>query len=365
MQENIIPWLGFSTSQVIGPKTFQKLINQFPSLQEAWDADYAELKEAGLSQKALEKFFYFKKTFQPNKLFNFINSNKIELIKITDQEYPFLLKQISNPPFLLYLKGNKQILNSKLNLAIVGTRKITKYGLRVAQEIIPNLTSNNIQIVSGLALGIDTQAHIATLNSNGKTIAVLGSGLDNIYPRTNTFLSQKIIEQGGAVISEFPIGSPVYKTNFPQRNRIISGLSFGTLVIEAGERSGALITAFNALEQNREVFAVPGEIFYPQSAGPLKLINLGAKIVRSANDILENFDLKNNNTQHPNQIIPANQKEALIIKILRENQPLSADKIIEKLGLNTAEINMLLSSMEISEKVVNIGNNQYQLNTQV
>lgn len=212
---------------------------------------------------------------------------KIEEISIESKEYPEQLREIYDAPLKLYVLGNKEILN-QTGVAIVGSRNATEYGKRVALQFSKDLSKNGINIISGLALGIDTCAHIGTLHSDniGKTIAVLGSGLDEIYPKQNISLARKIIQIGGCLISEYPLGTKPEKIHFPQRNRIISGLSKGVLVVAASEKSGSLITADFALEQGREVFAVPGNISNFTSVGTNNLIKQGAKLATSFEDIL-------------------------------------------------------------------------------
>ena len=217
-----------------------------------------------------------------------LSAMKIEEISIEDESYPKQLKNIYNPPLKLYVLGNKEILKQK-GVAIVGSRKATEYGKKVALQVSVKLSESGINIISGLALGIDTCAHLGAIQEKckGKTIAVLGGGLDEIYPRQNIMLAKQIIKSGGCIVSEYPIGTKPERLNFPQRNRIISGLSKGVLVVEASEKSGALITADYALEQGREVFAVPGNILSYTSIGTNNLIKQGAKLVTNYIDILE------------------------------------------------------------------------------
>lgn len=213
---------------------------------------------------------------------------KIEEISIESESYPKLLKNIYDAPLKLYTLGNIEILN-QIGIAIVGSRKATEYGKKVAIKMSKELSEHGINIISGLALGIDTYAHKGNIlaDSSGKTIAVLGSGLDEIYPKQNIGLARNIVQSGGCIISEYPVGTKPEKKNFPQRNRIISGLSSGVLVVEASKKSGALITADFALEQGKDVFAVPGNITSLMSEGCNMLIRDGAKIIRSSGDILE------------------------------------------------------------------------------
>lgn len=211
--------------------------------------------------------------------------NKIEKITINDKCYPNQLKHIYDAPKVLYVKGNKEILKNA-GIAIVGCRDNTKYGELIAKNFGYYLSKNNINVISGLAKGIDSFAHIGAIYAKGRTIAVLGNAIDTIYPKENITIAKKILEYGGAIISEYPIGSTIEKINFPQRNRIISGLSKGVVIVEAKEKSGALITADFALEQGREVFAVPGNINSKQSVGTNKLIKEGANPIMNYRDIL-------------------------------------------------------------------------------
>ena len=214
---------------------------------------------------------------------------KIEEIKIESKLYPEQLRSIYNPPKKLYFLGKHKELLKQNGIAIVGSRKATEYGKKVAMKLSKELSKYGINIISGLALGIDTYAHLGTLQREciGRTIAVLGSGLDQIYPKQNIELAKQILKQGGCIISEYPLGTKLEKQNFPERNRIISGLSKGVIIVEAGEKSGALITADCALEQGREVFAVPGNIFSAISVGSNNLIKQGAKMVTDYMEVIE------------------------------------------------------------------------------
>lgn len=218
-----------------------------------------------------------------------MEKNKIDIITIKDKEYPNILKEIEDFPLMLYIKGNKNILNNK-NIAIIGCRECTEYGRKAAVYFSYNLAKENITIVSGLAKGIDTYSHIGALKAGGKTIAVLGNGLDIIYPKQNEKIYEKIVKFGGAIITEYPLGTKPEKNNFPERNRIISGMSKGVLIIEAKEKSGTIITADFALDQGRDVFAVPGNINSVNSVGTNKLIKEGAMPVTNFRDVLENFN---------------------------------------------------------------------------
>ena len=285
---------------------------------------------------------------------------EIRTIDIQDKEYPRLLKEIKNPPKVLYIKG--EILSDDSCFAIVGTRRCSLYGKQAALEFASDLSEAGLTIVSGLAPGIDTFCHQATLERNGRTIAVLGTGLDekSIYPQSNLKLAEKIIEKGGAVLSEYPPGTRGAKFTFPQRNRIISGLSLGVLVIEAKERSGALITAEYASKQNRKVFALPGPIYSSTSRGSNFLIKEGAKLAASANDILRELNLPAGRQVFQKKIMAGTEEEIIILNILKEGA-LDVDGLIEKTNLPAAKISGILSVLEIKGKIRNLRGNTYSL----
>jgi len=271
----------------IGPISFKKIINYFHSLDIAWKADINEFHKAGLTQSVIEKIRKERLKINPDYEMEKLEKENINIMTIQDDSYPKLLKEIYDPPAMLYVKGSFKP-NDELSLGIVGTRNISEYGKQITPIITSQLTKAGITIISGLARGVDSLAHQIALDNKGRTIAVLGSGIDSksIYPAVNKYLAEKISENG-AVISEFPINTKPLPQNFPQRNRIISGLSLGILVIEASQKSGSMITARNALEQNRDVFAIPGHILSENSLGPNNLIKMGAKLVTKTSDILE------------------------------------------------------------------------------
>jgi len=275
----------------IGPIAFKKMLAHFNSMEEAWSAGVNEFKQAGLDNSLIEHIKKQRPQINPDWQIERLAKENIDLIAISDKNYPKLLKEIYAPPALLYIRGKFEP-NDEFSLGVVGARKLSLYGQQITPLITADLANAGLTIISGLAKGIDALAHQATLEANGRTIAVLGSGLDktSIYPSTNRLLAEKISQQG-AVISEFPIGAQPLPQHFPQRNRIISGLSLGVLVIEATEKSGALITARDALEQNRDIFAVPGSILAKNSLGPNNLIKMGAKLVSQADDILNELNL--------------------------------------------------------------------------
>ena len=323
-----------------------------------------KLKESykGLEEKIAEEFIAARLKINPDELMEKIHRQDIKLITCEDKNYPKLLAQIYDPPPLLYYRGQLELAD-EFALAVVGSRKYTSYGRQAIERLVKNLANNNLTIISGLALGIDALAHEAALAAQGRTIAVLGSGLDreNIYPSQNRYLADKIIASGGAILSEFPLGALPLKHHFPQRNRLISGLSLAVLIIEAGEKSGSLITASHALEQNREVFALPGSIFSPYSVGTNRLIKLGARLVTDANDIIEALNLTQVASFINNKkIIPESVEEEKILKVL-DFEPRHVNELIRLTKLDTSIINSTLVVMEMKGLVKNLGNMQYVL----
>jgi len=293
-------------------------------------------------------------------------TKEIKTISIEDKEYPKLLREIKDRPEVLYYRGDlsctfsEKVQDIENCFAIVGTRMCSSYGKQIALEIAGDLAEAGLTIVSGLAPGIDTFCHQATIERNKRTIAVLGTGLDekSIYPQSNLKLAEKILETGGALISEYPSGTPGSKFTFPNRNRIISGLSLGVLVIEAKEKSGALITAKWARKQKRRVFAIPGPIHSLNSKGCHYLIKHGAKLVENANDILKELNLPSIMKSEP--IGGGNEEENLILKTLLE-ESLYIDKIIERTNLPAQKVISILAILEIKDKVRNLGGNVYAL----
>lgn len=287
-----------------------------------------------------------------------------DIIKISpnDKAYPRLLKQISDPPEQLYCRGNLKLLNT-FCFAVVGTRKITNYGKEATNHIIAGLAGSGMTIVSGLAIGVDATAHQAALNYSLPTIAVLGSTVDNsgISPQSNYNLAKEILRKNGLIISEYGKKSFIGKSNFAIRDRIISGLCKGVLIVEGAEKSGSLITAKSALDQNRDVFALPGNIFSQVSVGTNGLIKNGAKMVTSAQDILEEYDKNPKlNLELRNDISTKDPVEKKILDILDELGELTADTIIKESGLETSSVLVTLSILEIKNRIKNLGNGKFR-----
>lgn len=357
-------WLGFSAFPGIGPLRFKLLLDYFKSAEKAWKASEKELINIGLGEKLTKKFTAFRSTFSLAKYLEEIKKKEIHVITLKDKEYPELLAQIPDPPFLLYVRGDIGIFHDKDRpcqgaVAVVGTRRITSYGEQVTRKITAGLVDGGVTVVSGMAYGVDAVAHETAIACGGKTIAVLGCGVDIIHPRVNSTIYWKIIKGAGLVISEFPVGRFAEKGLFPARNRIISGLSLGVVVTEGASDSGALITARMALEQGREVFAVPGPITSSLSQGPTILLKAGAKLVTEARDILEELKLSNyqinklSNNQINEKMGKLSVDELKIIEILK-SESLHFDEIVRKTGVPAEKLGGLLTMMEMKRYVKNI-----------
>lgn len=355
-------WLALNNIDGLGPSHHQRLLKYFrDDVERAWNSTRRDLEQLGFGEKVIQNFLQAQKNLDIKTRMDAVGKLGVKLLPISSPEYPTLLKQIHDPPPLLYMLGEIQK-PDELALAVVGSRKMTSYGREVTQNLTQDLVAHGLTIVSGLALGVDACAHQAALEAGGRTIAVLGSGIDLIQPTTNIGIAQNIVREGkGAVISEFPLGTQAAQFTFPRRNRIISGLSLGVLVTEAAERSGALITVGQALEQGRDVFAVPGSIFNILSVGPHNLIKQGAKLVNSVEDILEEIQLESRvKQQSAREIIAESPEEEKIIKVLG-NDELHVDKIVQRSDLQTSVVTATLTMMEMKGKVKNLGNQRYRI----
>lgn len=332
----------------------------FGNLEQAWKATEGNLRQAGLDSKTTEAFLSLKSKINPDSEMERLERYQIMALNSEDPRYPQRLREIYDYPPILYFRGNP-LTQDEPCLAVVGTRRPTVYGRQVAEEMVRDLAQCKVTIVSGLARGIDSIAHRSALDVQGKTVAVLASGLDNIYPPENTRLARAIMEQG-TLISEYPLGIRPKPEHFPMRNRIMSGLSLGVLVIEAGQKSGALITALQALEQNREVFAIPGSILSATSRGTNELIQQGAKLVCNFNDILEELNLAAAAPQQLSikEFIASNESENTILKQLCA-EPMHIDEICRRSGLSMAEVGSTLAMLELKGAARQIGNMNYTL----
>jgi DNA processing protein len=358
--EELKYFLALSQLPGFGPVKFEKIFSIFPSLTEVWQASLPELMSCGLTEEEAQMIVTKKFASDPETELIKMEQAGICAVTIKDSNYPPLLKEIYGAPPILYYRGDINCLK-KSNLAVVGSRKHTAYGKMAVEKIIPPIAQCGITIVSGLALGIDALAHQTTLDAKGITVAVLGSDLswENIGPKTNFHLAEKILETGGCLLSDNPLGTPPNKTTFPQRNRIVSGLSRGVLVIEATDKSGSLITAGYALEQNRDVFAVPGNIFSPYSEGTNNLIKKGAKLTASAEDIIGELACQMSiNLDKKSQLAGLSDEEKIIIENL-SCEPVHLDKLAEIINIRINVLNSKLMIMELNGLVRNIGNGKY------
>lgn len=355
-------YLAFSAFPGVGPVRFSLLLSHFGNAKSAYEASANDLLKINFGPKLTANFVAFRREFSVNGYAQKLKDLEIATLILTDEKYPKFLKEIPDPPFVLYVKGKKvSDWDISKSIGVVGTRKVTPYGREVTTFLTQQLAAMGLTIVSGLALGVDAVAHEAAIKAHGKTIAVLGCGVDCCNPPTNKWLYDQIINGNGAVISEMPLSLQPNKGLFPSRNRIISGLSLGVLVTEGAKDSGSLITARNAAEQGREVFAVPGPITSTYSKGPAELLKKGAKLVTTVEDILEEFQIKNNPTSPRLRGIQAETpEETKIIQIL-ETESLHFDEIVRIISMPAGKVGSLLSVMEIKGMVKNVGNNRYSI----
>jgi DNA processing protein len=351
--EELACWVAFTRVRGLGPMRFGRLLNYFGSAAAAWRAGRDDLLAAGLDARATEALLEQRaKGPPPASELETLDRQGVRAISQADPDYPDLLREIYLPPIVLFVRGTLAP-EDAWAVAIVGTRKATSYGYQVTEQLARGLASHSVTVVSGLARGIDTAAHKAALaGGGGRTIAVLGCGLDIIYPPENARLAAHICEQG-ALVSEFPLGTQPEPANFPIRNRVISGLSLGVVVAEAPKSSGALITTRFALEQNRQVFAVPGHIYSKASEGSNRLIQAGAKLVLGVEDILDELKLQ----QAPQQqemraLLPASDVEAALLALLAAApEPQHIDELCRAARMPTAEVTSAMLMMELKGMV--------------
>lgn len=341
---NLLYWIATNYLDCLGPVFFKQWLDQFGNLETLFNKKKEELDSIGLSSKQIESIQKINWAHVEKDLY-WCENNNCELITLQDTRYPYLLKEIANPPLVLYVQGEVNLL-SNTQLAIVGSRNPTVSGRELSHYFASYLSKAGLTITSGLALGIDAAAHEGALSVDAKTIAVLGTGLQNIYPASNKKLAEQIKERG-ALVTEFSPQTPPLATNFPLRNRVISGLSVGVLVIEAALRSGSLITARNAGEQGRNVFAIPGSIHNPMARGCHQLLKQGAKLVETVNDILEELgSMVTLSEEHKSQKkVSDHQKKAFLQQIGYEIT--SLDAIIHRSGLTANEVSSMLLSLEL------------------
>ena len=361
MDRELPYYLAFSHFLGIGPVRFRTFIDRFGSARRAYEASYKDMGEC-IGDGLVRKFTEFRNVFDPVKKMEELRGKGIGVVIQTDTKYPTLLKNISDPPICLYIKGNLENDSSGEipYIGIVGTRRPTAYGQFVADYFSSQLVLAGCTIVSGMAIGVDGIAHMAALREGGRTIAVLGCGVDIVYPQVHTALYRQIIQKGGLILSEFPPGQIVRKGLFVARNRIISGLSKGILVVEGTKDSGSLITAKFAAEQGRDVFAPPVPLNSEMSQAPNILLKQGAKFVTGPNDILEEYDLKTVAKKNAHILSSLSQQQALVYKELLQESSL-ADNLALKCTIPIQEILSLVSEMEIRGIIKRNSEGKYEI----
>jgi DNA processing protein len=352
--------VGLSLLPGIGPARFQRLLAHFQEPERAWHASEKELLALGIEEKTIPLLLEKRNSLSLEREIETLQRLEVSVVTIFDPEYPARLKEIYNAPPLLYVKG-QMLRQDEQSVGVVGTRSPSVYGKELAARIVPELVQNGLTIVSGLARGIDAVAHHAALSAGGRTLAVLGSGIDVIYPAEHRGLFNRIIKQG-AVITDYPLGTKPDAFNFPARNRIISGLTLGTVVVEAQLGSGALITADYSLEQNREVFAFPGRTTDRGSSGCNRLIREGrAKLVTSTEDILEELDLTVAVQQlEIKAVLPANDEEGRLLALL-SHEPVHIDELSRQTAMAAPTVASTLMMLELKGAVRQVGTMSFVL----
>lgn len=365
MLEEVKYFNAFNQVPEIGARTFKKILAGFNNdIEKAWQAIAGTrrascLRKTGIQQAAAEKIIEQCQKIDPEREMEKVKKEGLRIMTINDAEYPKRLKEIFDPPAILYYKGELKP-EDEFSVAVVGTRRLSFYGKQITPGLAADLSRAGLTIVSGLAKGIDTLAHKAALEAGGRTIAIVGSGLDgkSIYPWQNRKLVQEIA-QNGAVLSEYALGTPALPQHFPARNRIVAGMCLAVLVIEAPEKSGALLTARHALEQNRDVLAVPGSIYEANCLGCNNLIKMGAKLVSSAQDVLDALELGAVVQKRQAQKILADTKEEALVLEYLGHKPLHIDKLIKLTELDIAALSSCLTLMEMKGKVKDLGGMNY------
>lgn len=354
-------WIAFSSIEQIDSEFTLKLFEHFNDIEKAFNVNSDEIKTIeGLSVKKAENFLRLRDKIDPDKTLYTIENRGIKYITFDDTEYPELLKNISNPPSIIYYKGDLKDVNFNKTLAIVGSRKTSRYAKEAVELIVSQLAGTDITIVSGLASGIDTTAHVSAIKNNIKTIGVIASGFDYVYPSANKDLYKKIEDGNGLIFSEYyPTFEPL-KFRFPQRNRIVSGLSYGTLVAEASLKSGALITANLTLEQGRELMCIPGLITNPNTEGIYKLLKNGATLVTHAQDILEalNWEIKPSE-QLKIDYTELSEDENKILSAI-EIEEKGVDEIMALTGIDFDTLLINLTTMELKGIIEQVSGDRYK-----
>lgn len=362
-------WVALSHAEALTPLYWKQLLSVFGSAEAIWRASQHDLEHACSAKGVATDLIQIRGTVDPDTVMDRLVKERIGAIILNDETYPRFLKEITDPPYVLFVQGELPKEERVGALGVVGTRKMSSYGQTVLPPIVAECARAGLTIVSGLALGIDGLAHATTIDNGGRTIAVIGSGIDrtSLYPWQHRQLADRIVASNGAIVSEYPPGTPPVAYHFPARNRIISGLSLGVLVAEAPQKSGALITAFSALDQNREIFAIPGPVNHPNAWGPHNLLKRGAIPVTEAQDILHALPIlplaemppqeKKNAEKHG---APPSGVEATILTLLA-HETLHIDELVRQSNLTPDAIMSTLVLMEMDGKIRNVGGMQYTL----
>jgi DNA processing protein len=363
---HLLEWLAIALTPGLGPTRSRKLVDHFGSPEAVFRASLTELEGSGIQAVSAQSIATGKSAELARDEIARAAAAEATIISLEDLAYPPRLKEIYDPPLILYVRGNAEVL-TKHGIAMVGTRHPTPYGTGMAERLACDLAAQGLVIISGMARGVDTASHRGAISAKGKTLAVFGTGADVVYPKENSRLSEQILALGGAIISEFPLGTFAAPQNFPIRNRIISGMSLGVLVVEAAEYSGTRITARCALEQNRDVFAVPGNVTNKNSWGPNTLIKQGAKLVATWEDVWEDLPTEvrlaltpparpespgaSSASLFPDEGLPPHERK--ILSLLKADEATHIDEIVEKLEkeMSSSEIFAALFELELAGKV--------------
>ncbi|MBP6002149.1 MAG: DNA-processing protein DprA [Pyrinomonadaceae bacterium] len=363
----MIEWIALNMTPGVGPRAATKLLERFGSPDAVFHARRTELESLRLKPETIESIM--KREFHDRAVLELERVKALggDVLILDDGSYPALLREIDDPPIVLYVKGDWQACFDQPGVGVIGSRMCSTYGENAAEMLARDLASRGLTVVSGLARGIDTAAHRGAIRGQGKTVAVIGTGIDNVYPRENNGLVREILASGGCIASQFPLGTPPLAENFPYRNRIISGLSHGVLIIEASERSGSLITARLAMEQNREVMAVPGNITSSNSFGTNYLIKSGAKLVQQWQDVVAELPseisarilppkVEDRNVEDAvmqPELIPADMtdNERKIWELLAADEPTHIDVLLESSSLSFGDLNTALVALDIRDLI--------------
>ena len=367
-------WISLNMTPGVGPRKATQLLERFGSAENVFHARRPELESLRLKPETIESIIKREFHDKAEEEFAKVKESGGDVLILDDGSYPFLLREIADPPITLYVKGAWQECFDAPCVAVVGSRRASTYGENASEMLSRDLAANGVCIVSGLARGIDSAAHRGAIKAKGRTVAVLGTGINQIYPKENARLVEEILDSGGAIVSQFPLETPPLRDNFPYRNRIISGLCFGVLIVEASERSGSLITARLAMEQNREVMAVPGNITSKNSFGTNYLIKSGAKLVQQWQDVVSELpseisakilppkidEDKIDNLKQRN-LIPAGltENERKIWTFLTADDEIHFDELLEKSGLTFGDLSNVLVSLDLKDLVRVLPGNKY------